>query len=700
LHGLVGGLILPAAPLVNQKANKTDASIIYDELPSWLTWLIGLRGTHADDYLEPLPFGGPVYAFGGDDVIEVSRASFVSAGAGADTVVLDEHADAVFGGHGNDTLVISDPFDRFDIGRGAGALIEVVNRFSGETTKVRGIETFDFADEQFAETELRNIADGDAGPAILVGDGTQALRVNNPDPTLSVVWDRAVQQAVIEETGNNGPTIASRAYAMVHTAIFDAFATYDPTAVRVSLDAGGDNDVLEALAAAGSHADMTKAMNVAAHSVLSVLYPDQAPLFDTILSERYGIPVVNDGTVAYAIGLDAAADLVALRADDGANRANDYADTTGYAPTNVSAGAIVDIARWTPENVPIDPEGGPPDQVFLTPHWGGVTAFTDEEFSVPAPEPFFLPAYADAVLDIDARTITLPDDSVMPVDRDLVGTVINPAFIEQADAIVAASAALGDKEKLIAEFWEDAGGTPFPPGTWMAFAQYVSARDDHDVVDDAKMFFAAANAVFEAGVHIWDFKVDTDYARPVRAIRELGELELLKGNPGVDEVTGEKGYVIKAFGGFDENGIGRGSRTILAENFVTYQRPEADASPPFAEYTSGHSGFSAAGAAVLRAFTGSHDFGGMVAFSPGSAQFDPTTPAEELVLAWDTFSAAADEAAISRIYGGIHFDDGDLNGRAVGSEIGDAVYALAERFWEGTATDADRPFYGDELMIG
>jgi len=124
------------------------------------------------------------------------------------------------------------------------------------------------------------------------------------------------------------------------------------------------------------------------------------------------------------------------------------------------------------------------------------------------------------------------------------------------------------------------------------------------------------------------------------------------------------------------------------------------APPPFAEYTSGHSGFSAAGAAVLAAFTGSDAFGGSATFAPGSAQFDPTTPAEELVLAWDTFSAAADEAGISRIYGGIHFEDGDRNGRAVGAEIGDAVYALAERFWEGTATDADRPFYGDDLVIG
>ncbi len=699
LSGLLAYLAGPAAISGRPAASHGDAEADFASYPLWLSWLMGSIGTPTSDYLAPSPSAGPIYALGGDDVIKVGHASFVSAGPGDDTIVVDGYVGAVFGGSDDDLLVMPEDVGRFDIGRGAGPLLELVDRFTGATTEVKGVETFEFAGERIAAEDLRAIADGDAGPAILVAGGTQALRVNNPDPTLSVVWDRAVQQAVIDETGANGPTIASRAYAMVHTAIFDAFAAYDATAVRVALDAEGDNAVLAALAAFGSDDDMAKAMNVAAHAVLSDLYPAQQALFDTILVERYGISLVDDGSVAYAIGLDAAQDLLALRAADGANQANGYADTTGYAPVNASADAIVDIARWTPENVPIDPEGGPPDQVFLTPHWGGVTPFTDGAFSVPDPEPFFLPAFAEAVLDIDARTITLPDGSVVAVDEDLVGSVINPAFIAQADAVVAESAALDDEKKLIAEFMEDAGGTPFPPGTWMSFAQYVSARDDHDIKDDAKLFFAAANAVFEAGVHTWGFKVDTDYVRPVRAIRELGELGLI-GEPGVDEITGEEGYVVTAFGGFDENGIGRGPSTILARNFVTYQRPETDASPPFAEYTSGHSGFSAAGAAVLEAFTGSDDFGGSVTFPPGSAQFDPTTPTEELVLAWKTFSEAADEAGISRIYGGIHFEDGDLDGRAVGAEIGDAVYARAERFWEGTATDADRPFFAEEPLIG
>jgi hypothetical protein len=207
------------------------------------------------------------------------------------------------------------------------------------------------------------------------------------------------------------------------------------------------------------------------------------------------------------------------------------------------------------------------------------------------------------------------------------------------------------------------------------------------------------NAVMDAGIAAWWTKVEFDYARPVRAIRELGELGLI-GEPGVDEVTGEAGFVIEAFAGYDpETGIGLGTKTILAENFVTYQRPFSNPSPPFAEYVSGHSTFSAAGAEVLRRFTGSDEFGACVTFEPGSSQFDPTVPDELVRLSWDTFEAASDEAGISRRYGNIHFEDADLVGRRLGADVGAAAVDTAEPFIDGTISDMDRPFFGDWDMV-
>jgi hypothetical protein len=56
-------------------------------------------------------------------------------------------------------------------------------------------------------------------------------------------------------------------------------------------------------------------------------------------------------------------------------------------------------------------------------------------------------------------------------------------------------------------------------------------------------------------------------------------------------------------------------------------------------------------------------------------------------------------APLSRRYGGIHFKEGDLNGRTLGREAGADAYDLAGRFLDGTATDADRPFFDDSLFV-
>jgi hypothetical protein len=252
---------------------------------------------------------------------------------------------------------------------------------------------------------------------------------------------------------------------------------------------------------------------------------------------------------------------------------------------------------------------------------------------------------------------------------------------------------LTEEQKLIAEVWEDGAGTAFPPGSWMTFGQFVSARDGHDLDADAQMFFALANALMDAGIAAWEAKTHYDYVRPVRAIRELGDLGLI-GAPGTDELTGEIGHVVEAWAG-----PGADAATILAENFITYQTPGSDVSPPFAEYISGHSAFSAAGAAVLALYAGSDSFGAGIEFAPGSSRFEPgLTPSETVTLSWDSFTDAADEAGISRLYGGIHFEDGDLYGRTLGRAAGEAAFREAMVLIAG-GKDAS-PELADALTVG
>lgn len=515
---------------------------------------------------------------------------------------------------------------------------------------------------------------------------SQLVRVNDPSPTISVRWDQAVQQAVINTAP--GPTVASRAYGIVHTAMYDAWSAYDLDAISTQ---SGDRH--QRPAAENTIAHKTEAMSYAAYRVLVELFPTEQASFDALMAELGYDPTntTPNTRVPAGVGNLAAEALMQFRRQDGSNASNGYADTTGHQPVNADSTAITNLEKWTPEHVAIDALPGDSSylrqQEFLTPHWSEVTPFaleTPASARPVAPEPFLL--VEGATVDLNAATIRLADGSVVPISPAIVGTdanagaMINQRFIDQAERVVAASANLSDEQKLIAEFWEDGGGTSFPPGTWMTFGEFVSARDDNTLDEDAMLFFALSNAVFDAGVATWEAKAFYDYARPIRAIRELGKLGLLNGGTiGTDSLTGEIGFVIDAWAG-----PGLGTQTILADHFLTYQTPGSDPSPPFAEYTSGHSSFSAAGAEILQRFTGSDDFGAEVAFELGQSRFEPgAVPASNLSLSWDSFTEAADEAGLSRIYGGIHFDDGDVQGRSLGRTVATQVWDEVQDFATG-----------------
>jgi hypothetical protein len=123
---------------------------------------------------------------------------------------------------------------------------------------------------------------------------------------------------------------------------------------------------------------------------------------------------------------------------------------------------------------------------------------------------------------------------------------------------------------------------------------------------------------------------------------------------------------------------------IDGAHWQPYQ-PLTVVTPPFPEYCSGHSTFSAAGAEILQRFTGSDAFGASQTTPAGASRVEPeATPATDVTLAWATFSAAAAEAGLSRRYGGIHFEQGDLAGRALGRHVGAVVWDKAQAYITGT----------------
>ncbi|HET8647024.1 MAG TPA: vanadium-dependent haloperoxidase, partial [Vicinamibacteria bacterium] len=266
-------------------------------------------------------------------------------------------------------------------------------------------------------------------------------------------------------------------------------------------------------------------------------------------------------------------------------------------------------------------------QRFLAPHWGRATPFALGEGSQFRP----------------------PDPPLLP----------NGTYRRDANHVLHLSAALGDREKVIATYWADGPSTETPPGHWNLFAQFVSARDGHGLDADVKMFFALGNAMLDSSIAVWDCKRHFDLARPITAIRYL-----YAGKP------------VRAWAG-----PFLGTQVIDGASFRPYI-----ATPPFAEYVSGHSTFSAAGAEILAAFSGSDTFGGSVTIPAGASPVEPgAVPAEDVTLSWATFSEAADEAGISRRYGGIHFETGDLSARELGRLMGALVWQTARTYIDGTA---------------
>jgi hypothetical protein len=155
-------------------------------------------------------------------------------------------------------------------------------------------------------------------------------------------------------------------------------------------------------------------------------------------------------------------------------------------------------------------------------------------------------------------------------------------------------------------------------------------------------------------------KLTYDFWRPVSAIRYW-----------------KNGQTIRGWGG-----PGAGTVDMPGETWRPYQ-PSWFPTPPFQEYTSGHSAFSAAAAEVLSLFTGSDRFGMKVTIPAASLHAEPSLPSSPTTLRWRTFTDAADEAGMSRRYGGIHFREGDEVGRDIGRKVGRLAFAKARRFWEG-----------------
>jgi hypothetical protein len=188
----------------------------------------------------------------------------------------------------------------------------------------------------------------------------------------------------------------------------------------------------------------------------------------------------------------------------------------------------------------------------------------------------------------------------------------------------------------IALFWADNEGTVTPPGHWNRIAATVAEKRGLSMDENARLFALLNVALADAGICCWECKFKCDLYRPVTAIHKAAELQNEK--------------------------LAADPRWMPLLN-----------TPPFPSYVSGHSTFSGAAAGALAKFFGTDD-----------VSFTTTSDAlPGVVRSFKSFSAAAAEAGMSRIYGGIHYDFDNTDGLKVGREIGE--YVAANHFKPMTA---------------
>jgi hypothetical protein len=287
---------------------------------------------------------------------------------------------------------------------------------------------------------------------------------------------------------------------------------------------------------------------------------------------------------------------------------------------------------------------------------------------------------------------------------------------------------IGDFARVLAEFWADGPNSETPPGHWNVIANKVSDNPSFskrlggvgpvldDLEWDVKIYFAINAALHDAACAAWSLKRVYNGWRPVEAIRYMANrgqcsdpatphyhpeglplitnlIELVTTNTAVSGGR-HAGLPVGAIALYvwpgqpvDFNNQYSGVHWIAGTNWFPYQR-ETFVTPAFPGYVSGHSTFSRAAAEVLAAITGSPFFpGGLSTYTNLPLIFEKG-PSQSFTLQWATYFDAADQAGLSRLWGGIHVSVDDLAGRMVGSRCGQSAWTLARQYFDGSILSA------------
>ncbi|ULQ51739.1 vanadium-dependent haloperoxidase [Flavihumibacter fluvii] len=229
------------------------------------------------------------------------------------------------------------------------------------------------------------------------------------------------------------------------------------------------------------------------------------------------------------------------------------------------------------------------------------------------------------------KTMVLDSASqFMPPRPPAFSTDTTSAFYKNAREVYDIHKTMTEEQRTIARYWDDnpfviehSGHLMFgtkkitPGGHWMGITGIAAKQSKADAVQVAKSYALTAIALYDAFIACWDEKYRSNVIRPVTYINEN-----------------------------------------IDKNFVPFLQ-----TPPFPEYTSGHSAITASAATVLAQLYGNN-------FS-----FQDTSDLRYIGMErkFSSFQAAAAEASISRVYGGIHYRTGIEAGAEQGKKVGQLI---------------------------
>ncbi|MUG95577.1 phosphatase PAP2 family protein [Scytonema sp. UIC 10036] len=277
----------------------------------------------------------------------------------------------------------------------------------------------------------------------------------------AVANDHTGSPAPLEQ---GGPTRTSRALAIVHVAMFDAFNSIDRSFTQYLVSVPSSRS-----------ASKDAAIAQAAFATLAALYPQQLEVFTSKFNDFLAsIPPGEDRDEGINIGADVADRILVDRRQDGSQVDMPYI-----------AGILPGQHRPDPLN---------PNQGFSTPRWGGV-------------KPFALPSVVEFRSEAPPA---LNSDRYTKDFNDVKANGAQNSTTRTAD------------ETEIGIFWAYDGsqGIGTPPRLYNQNVRAIAVQEKNTLKENARLFALANLAMADAGIQCWDTKYFYSFWRPILAVRE------------------------------------------------------------------------------------------------------------------------------------------------------------------------------------